>query len=270
MLDVLNLPVDYGLELLLRGPWHVVPRLLEKLRPEVDLLVLLSAQLLVYAAGDLLGADVAVGLDSVHALLGAVALLDESVCGPGRLVEQEGPLDLVLALLVAGRRGLEGHVPAVVVDVAGVAAGVGGLRVGLGDFFVREALLYQKALVLIIEVLEAASDDEFRSGLDTGQRDAGVPLGGLGAEQVLVDLALHDGADGLRLRVHVHLGVEERVLHRVVHLPVLDAADRLAHVGGAGETGTASAEGLAAGQDVLARAGEEVAGLGLLLLGDSG
>lgn len=80
----------------------------------------------------------------------SVDAIDYSVGHARSLVQQEGSLDLVLALLVAGRGGLVADVPAVVIDLSGVAASVGDLPAGVGEGLVAESVPDVEPLGLII------------------------------------------------------------------------------------------------------------------------
>mmetsp|Transcript_16070 Transcript_16070/g.27124 ORF Transcript_16070/g.27124 Transcript_16070/m.27124 type:complete len:231 (-) Transcript_16070:225-917(-) len=230
MLDVLDLAEDDGLQLLLRGAGHFVAGLLKQLLPQLHFLVLLLAELGVDFGGDLLGLDVTVSRDAVHLSLLAVVLLDDVVGDARGLVQQEGPLDLVLPLLVPGRRRLVGHIPPVIVNVSGVAAGVSGLGLSAAEGLVEEALANHELLVVVVEVLEGAAHLLLMAGLGPGEVDALVPLLGLGAEQVLVDLLLNHLLQDLGAGLHVLFLAEELVLGGEVDLAVLDAADGPPHL----------------------------------------
>ncbi len=264
VLDVLYLAVDDGSELLVGGARHFVASLLEQRLPQLQLFILLHPQLFVDLLGDFFGLNIPVSLNTIGSLLLPLLLLYQPSSGPGSLVEEEGPLDLILPLLVSRGSRLDRHIPPVVVNVSRVAASVRGLRVRLCYQFIREALLYEEALVLVLQILEVASNLEVGSGMDSGQRNRRVPLRSLGSEEIPVDLALHHRLDELSLGVHVHLSVEEGVLVGVVDLSVLNAANSLAHVGSVAETYATRSERLSSAQDVLASSRKQVPSLRLL------
>lgn len=158
MLNVLDLLVDKCSQLLFRGSWHVVACLLEKFFPLLLLLVLLLSQFLVDCHRDLHGLEMSGGLYIVYCPVFTLGVVEDVVCGAGRLIKEEGPLDLVLPLLVSWWSCLVAYVPSVIVDVSGVTATIRRLRLWLREGLIGESLLDHKLLMLVLQVLEVFTD----------------------------------------------------------------------------------------------------------------
>ena len=216
--------------------------LLKQFVPDLDFFVFLDSKLVVDPFCYLLWVDIVVGLDAVLGLLAVLVLLDfigHSSC----FVQEEGSLHLVLALLVTWRCGLVRDVPAMVVYIPGVAACISRLRVCYGDFLVFQALSDHEPvvrLVLVVHVVLESARGCYALG----------PLGLLCAQDVLVDLVLHNWLNRLGLRLDMAL-VKEGMLGRVVELSVFDTANLL---GSSKEVGVSLARLDVRGHDILASA----------------
>ena len=142
VLDVLELAINDGVESGFRGVRHLPASFLFELCTEVDLALFLCADLQVNSSGYFLRNDMGVRLNTVRYPSLALNVPDDAVSCPVSLIQEEGTLNLILALLVSRRSRLMRHVPAVVVDVACVAAAVSCLRLCLSDFGVGKSLGY--------------------------------------------------------------------------------------------------------------------------------
>lgn len=109
-----------------------------------------------------------------------------------------------------------------IVDITRIAASVSRLRFGLSEGLISESLLYHKPLVPLLHILEVLSNLVL-----SWQRHTAIPLGGLNCQQVAIYFILYNLPDHSRFRVGVRVSIEELVFHRVVELPILNAANSL-------------------------------------------
>lgn len=98
------------------------------------------------------------GLYIVYCPVFTLGVVEDVVCGAGRLIKEEGSLDLVLPLLVSWWSCLVAYVPSVIVDVSGVTATIRRLRLWLREGLIGESLLDHKLLMLVLQVLEVFTD----------------------------------------------------------------------------------------------------------------
>ena len=129
-----------------------------ELGTEVNLRLFLITDLVVDLICDLLGSQVLLSRYTVNRLGLAICIGDEFVRSSGRLVKQEGSLDLVLALLVARRRFLNGNIPAVIVDISRVAATVRSLRLRGRYGLIGKALADHEEPVPLLELLRVLTN----------------------------------------------------------------------------------------------------------------
>ena len=150
MLNILNLLVNECPELLIRSGWHLVPGLLEHLFPHGLLIVFLLPELIVDRNCYFLRLDVLESIDTINCSLFSVYILQNIVGCSRCLVEQEGPLNLVLPLFVSWRSCFVADIPAVVVYIASIATSISRLWLRLRIGLISKALLDHELLVAFL------------------------------------------------------------------------------------------------------------------------
>lgn len=211
MLDITNLFVNFRHQFVFRSSRVIKSRDSQQLCPELLFLIFFKPELLVDFFGNLLWPCIFIYLDAISSFLDSVGILDDSVCSSGSFVEQECPLDLVLALSVPGWSGLVGHVPAVIVNITGVTAGVSGLRVAIGKICIFKSVSNHEVLVRILEVFVKISSHVLWV-VRGWERNRCVPLASLRSQKVSVNFILNHLFNDLNFGVHVSLSIKESML----------------------------------------------------------
>lgn len=190
---------------------------------------LLISELLIDGLRYLHRFNMLIGVDAIHGSGPAICVFEHIGRSPGRLVEQKRPLNLILSFFITRRRRLVAYVPPVVVNIARIRTSVSRLWFRFRKFFISKALLNHEPLMLILKILEVIANFILIRQLHT----SGPPCM-LDSKEVLVNFILDDLSYHSRLRVCVRVLIEELVLHRIVHLSILYAADGFARTIGRG------------------------------------
>ena len=111
-----------------------------------------------------------------------------------------------------------------IVHIARISTSVGHLGNGPRVVLIRETLLNEESLLLLLELLRVLAD---RGHYLLRKRHTRVPPDVLRAEQVTINLVLDNISNFLCLRKHVRVLVKECVLIRVACLTVSNGADGL-------------------------------------------
>ena len=220
MLNVTNLFVNSSMKLVLGGSGQLEGGLGQEFLPKLLLFLLFTSEFLINFIRNFFRGGILLDLDAIDGLLDTFTVADDSLgisCG---LIEEESSLDLVLPLLVPGRCGLIGHIPAMVVDVTSITTGVGCLWVAASDGLIFETVTDQEITVGRLQIFIKVTTKVLRP-VGSGQRNTVIPTAGLGAQQVLVDLILYNAFGLLHLRWHMDILIEEGMLRTIIDLTVL-------------------------------------------------
>jgi len=152
MLHLLYLFVHYCIQFGCGAFWVLISGFCKKWTPKLNLFIFFSPNSLINLMSNLFWLDISVMNNAIRSPLLSLCLLQKSFRGSSCFIKQESSLYLILSLLISWRSCLMWDIPAMIVNIPCVTAGISSLWIFTSDKLIFESVSYLKFLMALWQI----------------------------------------------------------------------------------------------------------------------